>query len=102
MSGTTKGKAVKDFIIVHSKGKTKINSYTFRLTVNPNTIKSTMITSIKKKNNDFIFKGKGWGHKVGLCQWGAKVMGDKNFSYKQILNFYYPGTKIRKISYDKQ
>ena len=102
MSGKTKGKAVKDFIIVHSKGKTTINSYTFRLTVNPNTIKSTMITSIKYKNNNFIFKGNGWGHKVGLCQWGAKTMGDKNFSYKQILSFYYPGTKIRKISYDKQ
>lgn len=101
-SGTTKGKAVKDFIIVHSKGRTKINSYTFRLTVNPDTIKSTMITSIKYKNKSFVFKGNGWGHKVGLCQWGAKVMGDKKFSYKEILKFYYPATTIRKITYDKR
>jgi stage II sporulation protein D len=60
-----------------------------------------MIDSIKKKNNSFVFVGKGWGHRVGLCQWGAKVMADKGFSYKKILKFYYPGTEIGKIKYEQ-
>ncbi len=42
------------------------------------------------------FSGKGWGHGVGLCQWGAKKMGEKGYSYKEILNFYYPFAKVKK------
>ncbi|MBR3627896.1 MAG: hypothetical protein IKN42_03495, partial [Elusimicrobia bacterium] len=100
-SGTTTGKAAKEIIIKHSKGTLKLNSYTFRCTISPDKIKSTLITNIKFKNKNFTFEGKGWGHKVGLCQWGAKTMGDKNFTYKQILKFYYPGTTIGKINYAK-
>jgi len=100
-SGTTTGKAAKEIIIKHSKRTLKLNSYTFRCTISPDKIKSTLITNIKHKSKKFTFEGKGWGHKVGLCQWGAKTMGDKNFTYKQILKFYYPGTKIGKIDYAK-
>ena len=100
-AGTTTGKAAKEIIIKHSKGTLKLNSYTFRCTISPDKIKSTLITNIKLKNKNFTFEGKGWGHKVGLCQWGAKTMGDKNFTYKQILKFYYPGTTIGKINYAK-
>nr|MCR4662482.1 SpoIID/LytB domain-containing protein [Endomicrobiaceae bacterium] len=100
-SGTTTAKAAKEIIVKHSKGTLKLNSYTFRCTISPDKIKSTSIKSIKFKNKNFTFEGKGWGHKVGLCQWGAKAMGDKNISYKKILKFYYPGTTIRKIDYAK-
>ena len=34
--------------------------------------------------------GKGWGHGVGLCQWGALGMAKQQFNYKQILAYYYP------------
>ena len=92
-------KAAKEIIIKHSKGTLKLNSYTFRCAVSADKIKSTLITGIERKNNSFIFKGKGWGHKIGLCQWGAKAMGDKGSSYKEILAFYYPKTTIGKIKY---
>lgn len=98
-SGTTTAKAAKEIIIKHSKGTLKLNSYTFRCAVSADKIKSTLITGIERKNNSFIFKGKGWGHKIGLCQWGAKAMGDKGSSYKEILAFYYPKTTIGKIKY---
>ncbi len=42
----------------------------------------------------FLFKGKGWGHGVGLCQIGAAVMADKGFDYLQILNHYFPKSQI--------
>lgn len=100
-SGKTTGKAAKEVIVSHSKGKLKLNAYTFRLSVDAFKVKSTMFSSIKKSKNKFVFSGKGWGHKVGLCQWGAKAMGDKKFSYKKILDYYYPGTNIGKISYGK-
>ncbi|MDD2523336.1 MAG: SpoIID/LytB domain-containing protein [Endomicrobiaceae bacterium] len=100
-SGTTKSKGKEKIIVKYKKGTLSLNSYKFRTIVDPWLIKSTMIDSIKKKNNSFVFVGKGWGHRVGLCQWGAKVMADKGFSYKKILKFYYPGTEIGKIKYEQ-
>ena len=41
-----------------------------------------------------ILNGKGWGHGVGMCQIGAAVMGHQGYSYKDILNHYYPGTYL--------
>ena len=40
--------------------------------------------------------GRGWGHGVGLSQWGAKAMADHGWSAEKILNFYYPGTVIQR------
>lgn len=42
------------------------------------------------------FNGRGFGHGVGLCQWGAKGMAEAGKNYREILNFYYPGVKIEK------
>src|SRR5262249_38145705 len=41
-----------------------------------------------------IFTGRGAGHGVGLCQAGAEEMAKEGQSYRQILDFYYPGTQL--------
>ncbi len=46
---------------------------------------------------NFILSGSGWGHGVGLCQIGAAVMGEKGYSYEEILLHYYKGAEIRKF-----
>ena len=45
----------------------------------------------------FLLSGAGWGHGVGLCQIGAAVMGEKGYSYEEILLHYYKGAEIRKF-----
>jgi stage II sporulation protein D len=40
------------------------------------------------------FEGKGLGHGVGLCQWGALGFAETGWMYKDILSFYFSGTKI--------
>ncbi len=45
----------------------------------------------------FILKGAGWGHGVGLCQIGAAVMGEKGYSYKQILEHYFSQAELKKL-----
>lgn len=45
----------------------------------------------------FLISGAGWGHGVGLCQIGAAVMGEKGYSYEEILLHYYKKAEIRKI-----
>ncbi len=42
-----------------------------------------------------ILDGKGSGHGVGMCQWGAEGMARHGFNYKQILYHYYPGTVLK-------
>jgi stage II sporulation protein D len=44
------------------------------------------------------FSGQGWGHGVGMCQWGAYTMATRGSSYDKILQFYYPGTTLMKIN----
>jgi SpoIID/LytB domain protein len=46
---------------------------------------------------NFIIKGAGWGHGVGLCQIGALGMSLKGYPTDQILEHYYPGSEIQKI-----
>ena len=45
----------------------------------------------------FALIGAGWGHGEGLCQIGAAVMGERGYSYKEILLHYYPGAIIKQI-----
>lgn len=56
--------------------------------------KSTLITRIRKVKGGYEFYGRGWGHGVGMCQDGAKVMALRGRNYKRILHFYYPGAVI--------
>jgi SpoIID/LytB domain protein len=43
---------------------------------------------------DFVFTGRGWGHGVGMSQWGAWQAAKEGVTYDKILAFYYPGTTL--------
>jgi stage II sporulation protein D len=53
--------------------------------------------SVSKEGDSFIFKGRGLGHHMGLCQWGAREMVRKGFDFKAILQFYYPNTLFMRL-----
>lgn len=59
--------------------------------------RSTYLTRITPAKNGYDFEGRGWGHGVGMCQDGAKVMAFRGRSYKKILRHYYPGAAIEDI-----
>jgi stage II sporulation protein D len=44
------------------------------------------------------FTGEGWGHGVGMCQYGADGMARRGAGFREILARYYPGTGIRGVS----
>lgn len=46
------------------------------------------------KLNEVIINGKGNGHGVGLCQWGTISQARNGKNYKEILSFYFPGTRV--------
>lgn len=44
----------------------------------------------------WTFNGAGWGHSVGMSQWGAYAMAKQGFSYEDILKFYFTGIEVSK------
>lgn len=52
---------------------------------------------VERPDGDFLLRGAGWGHGVGLCQIGAAVMGERGYSYNEILKHYYPGGQIERL-----
>lgn len=49
---------------------------------------------VRVEGDRIVFNGRGSGHGVGLCQAGAEAMGEEGHSYREILSFYYPGTRL--------
>lgn len=74
-----------------------ISAKDFRSILGPDLIRSTNFSIIIERDR-VTFSGKGWGHGAGLCQWGAYGMSNKGYNYKQILDFYYPGAEIVRLS----
>lgn len=91
--GRTASGRIKEILVEHSKGKLWLRSNRFRMALNPNVIRSTNFT-VKIKKGVSYFKGHGWGHGVGMCQWGAKGMAEDGWNYKKILRHYYRGAEI--------
>jgi stage II sporulation protein D len=74
----------------------KIRS-TIRTADNSAILKSTMFNVSVDDNKTVTISGRGNGHGVGLCQWGAIHQSIEGQSYKDILSFYFPGTELNRV-----
>ena len=72
----------------------------FRKLLGYNLLRSTNL-NLEFVDDVFIFQGNGWGHGVGLCQWGAKQMGKEGATFIQILKKYYPFAEIKHWDFKK-
>ena len=52
-------------------------------------------TSAPQSSDYFTFTGSGWGHNVGMSQWGASAMAEMGYGFRDILMFYYTDVEIR-------
>ena len=52
------------------------------------------LSSTTGSNGTFTFSGTGWGHNVGMSQWGAYAMAQQGYTYLDILQFYYTGITV--------
>ncbi|MBU1260153.1 MAG: SpoIID/LytB domain-containing protein [Planctomycetes bacterium] len=60
-------------------------------------IQSTCCAIVSLEKEFLFVAGKGFGHGVGLCQYGAREMARQGKTAEQILNFYYPGSRIKNL-----
>lgn len=81
-------------VTVHgSRGSVRLRGNDLRRMIGYDTLKSTLF-AVAIDREFARFSGRGYGHGVGLCQWGAKGMAEQGYQAKQILEFYYPGTAL--------
>lgn len=67
---------------------------TVRDMIGSSLVRTRLIDAVYDRGSTFEIAGRGYGHGVGMSQWGAKVMADKGYSYRKILEFYYPGAVV--------
>ena len=52
--------------------------------------------TVQYQEGSFLLTTKGYGHGVGLSQWGAKALAEQGQSAEEILAHYFPGTELRR------
>jgi len=87
---------IADLEVLSESGSTVLPAVEFRKLAGYSVIRSTDFV-VRTADDGFVFTGKGYGHGVGLCQWGAKMQAEEGFSYREILSYYYPGVGLGRI-----
>ena len=86
--------------LVGSTGKTDtLRGEDLRLTLDPTgrKLQSTICRIVPWGNGWAFLSGRGWGHGVGMCQYGAEGMARQGKNVREILHYYYPGAEIVKL-----
>lgn len=75
---------------------TNVSASKVRAIVGIDKIRSYLVDESSSTTNIITLKGRGYGHGVGLSQYGAKKRAEAGQTYKEILAFYYPGATLVK------
>lgn len=75
----------------------EVNAVDLRTRLGPNRMKSTLITGLDLRGGRVYMSGRGWGHGVGMSQWGAHDRAQAGQTAEQIVSYYYLGTRIEQL-----
>lgn len=70
-----------------------VDGQRLRMAIGPDRLRSLLL-DLFRDGDRYVFFGRGWGHGVGLCQWGARGRAAAGQSYREILAAYYPGARL--------
>ena len=79
---------------VGANGQAKVAGADFRIAVDPQKMRSIWLTDLNHLSGAIEMKGRGFGHGVGLCQWGSHALAKEGKSPEEIIKHYYPRVKI--------
>ena len=86
-----------EFITLEGEHRKTVRGWDFKIIVGRvlgwNVLKSSRF-EVARAGTNFVFRGSGFGHGLGLCQEGAHVMAARGASYQKILEKYFPGTRV--------
>ena len=90
-----------EFIALDGEHRKTVRGWDFKIIVGRalgwNVLKSSRF-EVARSGSNFIFRGSGFGHGLGLCQEGAHVMAARGAGYQKILEKYFPGTVVKKAN----
>lgn len=87
---------ITSLLIQGKDASLEISAKDFRQALDPNVIRSANFI-IQVVSGAAYIEGLGWGHGVGLCQWGMYAMAKEGVPYEQILYHYFPESKITAV-----
>lgn len=95
VSRTGSGRA-KDLHLATASGGVEVKALLLRKALGYGKMKSTLF-DVGKTGGRFVFTGQGFGHGVGMSQWGAQAMARQGRDYRAILEHYYLGVTLEKL-----
>ncbi|MBR2180115.1 MAG: stage II sporulation protein D [Selenomonadaceae bacterium] len=84
---------VKELTVVGSAAQIKLTGNEMRSLF---ALKSTMF-DVAINGDEIVISGYGWGHGIGLSQYGAQAFAEKGYTYSDILAHYYKGTTLKRL-----
>ncbi|MFY9278329.1 MAG: SpoIID/LytB domain-containing protein [Caldicoprobacterales bacterium] len=104
------GKSLKDInsVSIGQKGEsgravtlsfdgTEVSAPDFRIAIGSTEMKSTLLDAVELQGDQVVFKGRGYGHGVGMSQWGAYKMAKEGKKAGDIIAHYFQGVTIEKM-----
>lgn len=82
--------------IRHSGGDTTIGGNDLRVALDPMRMRSNFITSLEVRDGQIRMDGKGFGHGVGMSQWGAHNMAKAGRRHEEICTYYFKDVRVEK------
>lgn len=73
----------------------EVSAPQFRLAVGDKKMRSTLIDSLRLEGATVHMKGRGYGHGVGMSQWGAWLLAQRGKSAQEIVTYYFKGVRIQ-------
>jgi len=89
----TESLRVANLTVHGTRSSARLRGNDFRRMVGYETVKSTLF-AVALDGSVAHFSGRGYGHGVGMSQWGAKGMAEQGYKAEKILEYYYPGTTL--------
>jgi stage II sporulation protein D len=77
--------------------RAKVSGPQLRLGLGSTEMRSTFVDSISLAGDRLVMKGSGYGHGVGMCQWGARALAEQGKSAADIVRYYYRNIEIAKL-----
>lgn len=76
---------------------TTVSAPGFRVAIGPDRMKSTLLESLRLEGGRVVMRGKGWGHGVGMSQYGALARARQGWDHERIIHYYFKGVRIERL-----
>lgn len=75
----------------------QVNAPEFRLALGSTEMRSTLLSRFEVEGSQLVMEGTGYGHGVGMCQWGARALAERGEDPREIVEYFYRDVELAQI-----